>query len=72
MHVPKSVAKDFKKLQDALGLWHDYAVLTDEAIGRQLGVSDRTVRRRVAALLDGLDARTRFQAGVQTKARGWL
>src|SRR4051812_26184474 len=42
--VPKSVARDFKKLQDALGLWHDYAVLTDEmlklALDRQLSVHD--------------------------------
>lgn len=48
------------------------AGLTDEAIGRQLAVSPRTVRRRVAALMDSLDARTRFQAGLQAKARDWL
>ena len=30
--LDKSVARQFKKLQDALGLWHDYAVLTDEAL----------------------------------------
>lgn len=30
--VPRSVAKDFKKLQDALGLWHDFAVLTDKIL----------------------------------------
>lgn len=30
--LPASVAKRFKKLQDALGLWHDYAVLTDEVL----------------------------------------
>lgn len=46
--------------------------LTDDAIGRQLRVSARTVRRRVAALMDRLDARTRFQAGVQARSRGWL
>ena len=42
--VPRSVAREFKKLQDALGLWHDYAVLTDEmlklALDRQLSVHD--------------------------------
>jgi hypothetical protein len=48
------------------------AGLTDDAIGRQLAVSPRTVRRRVAALMERLDARTRFQAGLQARARNWL
>lgn len=43
--------------------------LTDEAISRQLGVSYRTVERRVATLMEGLGARTRFQAGVQAALR---
>jgi len=30
--VPRSVAKEFKALQDALGLWHDYVVLTEESL----------------------------------------
>ena len=30
--VPASAAKEFKKLQDALGLWHDYVVLTNETL----------------------------------------
>jgi CHAD domain-containing protein len=30
--LPRSVTKDFKKLQDALGLWHDFAVLTEEML----------------------------------------
>jgi len=30
--VPRSVAKEFKALQDALGLWHDYVVLTQEML----------------------------------------
>ena len=45
---------------------------TDETIARQLGVSSRTVERRVRALLDRLGAETRFQAGVQAARRGWL
>ncbi|KRF12319.1 hypothetical protein ASG90_15160 [Nocardioides sp. Soil797] len=48
------------------------AGLGDDAIARQLKVSARTVRRRVAGLLDDLDARTRFQAGVQARARGLI
>src|SRR2546430_2156592 len=39
--------------------------LTDEAIAHQLGLSHRTVQRRVAALMAELGAHTRFQAGVQ-------
>ena len=45
---------------------------TDETIARQLGVSTRTVERRVRALLDQLGAETRFQAGAQAARRGWL
>lgn len=31
--LPKSVGRDLKALQDALGLWHDFAVLTARALG---------------------------------------
>ena len=44
----------------------------DETIARQLGLSLRTVRRRVAELMDELGARTRFQAGVEAHRRGLL
>jgi DNA-binding CsgD family transcriptional regulator len=44
----------------------------DESIARQLGLSLRTVRRRVAELMDELGARTRFQAGVEAARRGLL
>jgi DNA-binding NarL/FixJ family response regulator len=43
--------------------------LTDEAIARQLGVSYRTARRRIAALIERLGVHTRFQAGVQAALR---
>jgi sugar-specific transcriptional regulator TrmB/DNA-binding CsgD family transcriptional regulator len=42
---------------------------TDQAIAHQLGVSYRTVQRRIASLMDELDASTRFQAGVQAAIR---
>lgn len=45
---------------------------TDEAIARQLGVSDRTVRRRVLAVMEALNASTRFEAGVAAARAGWL
>ncbi|MEV7430967.1 MULTISPECIES: helix-turn-helix transcriptional regulator [unclassified Nocardioides] len=44
----------------------------DEQIARRLGVSLRTVRRRVADLLGELGADTRFQAGAEAVRRGWL
>jgi DNA-binding NarL/FixJ family response regulator len=45
---------------------------TDATIARQTGVSQRTVERRVRALMDQVGASTRFQAGVQAARRGVL
>ena len=44
----------------------------DEQIARTLGLSLRTVRRRVADLLIELGVDNRFQAGVEAVRRGWL
>ena len=44
----------------------------DEQMARTLGLSLRTVRRRVADLLIELGVDTRFQAGVEASRRGWL
>ncbi|MEY9871484.1 sugar-specific transcriptional regulator TrmB/DNA-binding CsgD family transcriptional regulator [Streptacidiphilus sp. MAP12-33] len=49
-----------------------HAGLKDEAIARQLGISERTLRRRVTDLLARLGATSRFQAGAQAIRRGWL
>ncbi|WP_435127122.1 LuxR C-terminal-related transcriptional regulator [Actinacidiphila sp. bgisy144] len=46
--------------------------LKDEAIARQLGISLRTLRRRIGDLQDRLGAAGRFQAGVQAAKRGWI
>ncbi|MET7708329.1 LuxR C-terminal-related transcriptional regulator [Micromonospora sp. NPDC005413] len=45
---------------------------TDEAIGRQLGLSERTVRRTVHDLMQRLHAESRFQAGVEAALRRWI
>lgn len=45
---------------------------TDEAAARQLGVSVRTVRRRVATVMDLLGATSRFEAGAKAAQAGWL
>ncbi|GAA0917807.1 helix-turn-helix transcriptional regulator [Virgisporangium aurantiacum] len=48
------------------------AGLTDQAIARQLGVSLRTARRRITAVMDLVHASTRFQAGMAAAHRGWI
>ncbi|MFD5078884.1 LuxR C-terminal-related transcriptional regulator [Streptomyces sp. NPDC058371] len=45
---------------------------TDEAIAKRLGVSPRTARRIAANLMEQLDARSRFEAGVHAVQDGWL
>lgn len=44
----------------------------DEDIAGALGLSLRTVRRRVASVMNELGVDTRFQAGVEAVRRGWL
>lgn len=44
----------------------------DDQIARRLGVSVRTVGRKVAELLSDLEASSRFQAGVMAARRGWV
>lgn len=44
--------------------------LSDQAIANQLGISVRTVGRRVGDLMNQLGASTRFQAGAQAARRG--
>ncbi|MDN5894409.1 MAG: DNA-binding response regulator [Nocardioides sp.] len=44
----------------------------DEQMARALGVSLRTVRRRVADVLVELGVNSRFQAGVEAVRRGWI
>ncbi|MFE2539748.1 hypothetical protein [Actinacidiphila glaucinigra] len=41
-------------------------------MGRKLGLSDRTVRRIVAELMQQIGADSRFQAGVKMVRLGWL
>lgn len=45
--------------------------MTDEMAARRLGLSRRTFRRRLKALMDKLGARSRFQAGFMLAATGW-
>ncbi|MGW6534353.1 LuxR C-terminal-related transcriptional regulator [Streptomyces sp. NPDC055051] len=46
--------------------------LTDEATGQRLGLTDRTIRRQVASIMERLGASSRFEAGIKAAQRGWL
>ncbi|MFC8957702.1 helix-turn-helix domain-containing protein [Streptomyces sp. NPDC057101] len=46
--------------------------MKDRTIARALGVTERTVGRRLTELMTALGAETRFQAGIQAVRRGWL
>ncbi|TMR12080.1 GntR family transcriptional regulator [Nonomuraea zeae] len=65
-------AKERPDEDDVLVLRLLNAGLKDEAIGRHLGVSARTATRKIAAVVERLGVTTRFQAGAEAAARGWL
>lgn len=44
----------------------------DDQIARAMGLSVRTVRRRVAGMLGQLGVESRFQAGMEAVRRGWI
>ena len=46
--------------------------ISDSAIARQMEMSQRTVERRIKALMDRLGAQSRFQMGLLARERGWL
>jgi DNA-binding CsgD family transcriptional regulator/sugar-specific transcriptional regulator TrmB len=46
--------------------------LTDEAAAKRLGVSLRTVKRRMEELMRRLGAGSRFEAGLKAGQQGWL
>jgi len=48
------------------------AGMKDRATARALGVTERTVTRRITLLMQHLGAQTRFQAALQAAKRGWL
>lgn len=45
---------------------------SDRTAARKLGVSDRTIRRRVAAVMELLGASSRFEAGAKAARAGWV
>lgn len=45
---------------------------TDETAARHLGTSVRTLRRRIAAIMELLGASSRFEAGLKAQEGGWI
>lgn len=72
--------EDSRPYDEATGLTDSEAELlrilsagfTDEAAAKRLGISVRTVKRRMERLMRRLEAGSRFEAGVRAAQRGWL
>ena len=71
--MPKSVLKQFKSLQEALGLWHDYVVLGQEAmrtdLEAELALHDSALHREVLSL--AVETARRADAKLQQFGRLW-
>lgn len=65
--VPTDLPEDDRRLLSLL-----VAGLTDEAAGARLGMSRRTVVRRVRDLMAATGSRSRLQLGWRARERGWL
>lgn len=70
--MPRALAAEEALPHNRELIWALASGMTDEAIARQLGVSLRTVARRVAELNRLLGAQSRFQLGMQAVRLGWL
>ena len=46
--------------------------LTDEVVAQKLGLTGRTLRRRLRSAMDKLEASSRFEAGFKLAESGWL
>jgi DNA-binding CsgD family transcriptional regulator len=64
-----STQKTFRDEMSRTVLRHLAAGEKDEVIARRLGLSVRTCRRHIAAIMDELGASSRFQAGVLAQRR---
>jgi DNA-binding CsgD family transcriptional regulator len=73
MPVPGLTGQPYEQVGDERLLLDQLAGgAKDEQIARALGLSVRTVRRRIAGLLAVLGAESRFKAGVEAARRGWV
>ncbi|MFJ9033392.1 LuxR C-terminal-related transcriptional regulator [Streptomyces sp. NPDC102274] len=65
--MPDEITPQERKLLELLA-----EGLTDSAVARTLGISVRTERRKLAALMERLGVSSRFAAGVQATRRHWI
>ncbi|SDN34457.1 helix-turn-helix domain-containing protein [Actinomyces ruminicola] len=70
--MPRALAVEETLPHNRELIWALASGMTDEAIARQLGVSLRTVARRVAELNRLMGTQSRFQLGMQAVRLGWL
>ncbi|WP_409238468.1 DNA-binding response regulator [Streptomyces sp. PA5.6] len=63
---PPALSEEARRVLRALSAGH-----TDEVTARELGMSLRTYRRRVADLMTALGATSRFQAGLRARELDW-
>jgi DNA-binding CsgD family transcriptional regulator len=66
MAVQGTAERELREIAHLLNLG-----MTDVAISHHLGLSERTVRRRIKDLMDELKVDSRFRAGVRAAQRGW-
>jgi hypothetical protein len=60
------IAAELLRVEDALYILECLARgHTDNAIARSLGISSRTINRRMTRMMDAVGARTRFQLGIR-------
>lgn len=60
------IAAELLRVDDALHILECLARgFTDDAIARSLGISSRTINRRMTRMMDAVGARTRFQLGIR-------
>jgi DNA-binding NarL/FixJ family response regulator len=74
LHAGDSAERDTCQLaaEDRMLLQMLAAGLKDQVIARQLDVSLRTARRRLAHLMTTTGATSRFQLALAASRRGWL
>lgn len=70
-HSREATAIERERLCDRAVLHALGCGTTDECAARELNISTRTYRRRVAELMEQLGASSRFQAGMLAAGRGW-
>jgi sugar-specific transcriptional regulator TrmB/DNA-binding CsgD family transcriptional regulator len=74
VHVADAVGSDVSMLPERTERVLELLAsgMKDESVARAMGITRRTVERRVSEMMDALGAKTRFQAGILVNSKGWL